>query len=173
MSPTSSQPLSQESIYNSTADVECLTASTNAEPAVASATDSGCDNNHIVNNSRSCSRCGSINSTKSAIVVAHSDQLANENEFSCGFLNHKSSTDKLQSTLSLHRIKHRPTENLSDDEQQPYYNSGETLSRRSSASHLAHDMISSCGSYTSLSVRSTADGVVIIFPSFHFLWPNG
>lgn len=158
MSPSSSQPLSQESI-NSAADVECLTASTNAEPT--GVTDSGCDNNHIVNNnSRSCSRCGSINSTKSAIILAHSDQINNDNEFSCGFLNHKSSTDKLQSTLSLHRIK-RKTDNLSDDEQQPCYNSGETLSRRSSASHLAQDVMSSCGSYTSLSVRSTTDGTVI------------
>lgn len=35
-------------------------------------------------------------------------------------------------------------------------NSGETLSRRSSVSHLTHDVMSSFGSYTSLSFRSTA-----------------
>lgn len=38
------------------------------------------------------------------------------------------------------------------------FSSGETLSRRSSVSHLTHEVMSSFGSYTSLSFRSTPGG---------------
>ncbi|XP_031631433.1 homeobox protein MOX-2-like [Contarinia nasturtii] len=105
------------------------------------------NDNNPVNASRSCSRCGSINSTKSAIVVP-SNQLTNEEEFE--------SATKV-STPSL-RYK-RCTSNLSDEEDRPHFcNSRETLSRRSSVSHLTHDAMSSFGSYTSLSFRSTGNG---------------
>lgn len=87
-------------------------------------TDSGCDNNPINTNSRSCSRCGSINSTKSAIIITNTDQLNNENDFVCA--------EKV-STPSL-RYK-RCASNLSQEDDR---HSGETLSRRSSASHLAY-----------------------------------
>lgn len=53
-----------------------------------------------------CSRCGSINSTKSAIVVTNSDHLTNGNEFDCM---QKSSTPSL-------RYK-RCASNLSDDDE--------------------------------------------------------
>lgn len=59
-----------------------------------------------VNNSRSCSRCGSINSTKSAIVVTNSEHLANGNEFEYV---HKSSTPSLR-----HK---RCASNLSDEDE--------------------------------------------------------
>lgn len=58
------------------------------------------------NNSRSCSRCGSINSTKSAIVVTNSEHLANGNEFEYV---HKSSTPSLR-----HK---RCASNLSDEDE--------------------------------------------------------
>lgn len=87
--------------------------------------ESGCDANQINTNSRSCSRCGSINSTKSAIVITNSDQLNHEHDFVC--------TEKV-STPSL-RYK-RCASNLSHHEDE--MRSSETLSRRSSATHLNH-----------------------------------
>lgn len=63
------------------------------------------NDNNLVNASRSCSRCGSINSTKSAIVVP-SNQLANEEEF----------TGEIKVSTPSLRYK-RCTNNLSDDEE--------------------------------------------------------
>lgn len=98
-------PLSSQ--CNSNADVECLTASTTAEPtAFMNAND---NDNNLVNASRSCSRCGSINSTKSAIVVP-SNQLTNEEEFTGAI---KVSTPSL-------RYK-RCTSNLSDEEDRQHF----------------------------------------------------
>lgn len=99
-------PLSSQ--CNSNADVECLTASTTAEPtAFMNAND---NDNNLVNASRSCSRCGSINSTKSAIVVPSNQSNENESEFEGAI---KVSTPSL-------RYK-RCASNLSDDEDRPHF----------------------------------------------------
>lgn len=96
-------PLSSQ--CNSNADVECLTASTTAEPTAFMNAN---DNDNMVTASRSCSRCGSINSTKSAIIVP-SNQLNDEHEFEGAI---KVSTPSL-------RYK-RCESNLSDEEDQPH-----------------------------------------------------
>lgn len=70
------------------------------------------NDNNLITASRSCSRCGSINSTKSAIVVP-SNQLTNDDdEFDAAI---KVSTPSL-------RYK-RCTSNLSDEEEedQPHF----------------------------------------------------
>lgn len=70
------------------------------------------DNEHMATASRSCSRCGSINSTKSAIVVP-SNQLVDddENEFDGAAI--KISTPSL-------RYK-RCGSNLSDEEDRQHF----------------------------------------------------
>lgn len=67
------------------------------------------DNDNMVTASRSCSRCGSINSTKSAIIIPSNQLDDDEHEFE--------GTIKV-STPSL-RYK-RCTSNLSDEEDRPH-----------------------------------------------------
>lgn len=121
-----------ESIENA-AEIECSTSTTTVDPAAITVTDSGRKNAiDFIENGHSCSRCSSINSTKSAIVTMHRDNSANEKESNYAILSKSCA---------------------GDSDGRCYLT--ETTSRRSSCSHLVRDAISSYGSYTSLSCRSS------------------
>lgn len=146
MSPSSSHPISlaeYEANETATVDVECLTSSTIVDPN--STVDDVSNPNAINNTSRSCSRCGSINSNKSAIVISNHD-----NEFKYDQLH--AFTMQTKCCASSSRI-----DAISDIESNCYHTS-ESLSRRSSVGHLVRDRINSYGSNTSLSCRSSTPG---------------
>lgn len=150
MSPSSSHPISlaeYEANETTTVDVECLTASTIVDPN--SGVDECNNANTANNNSRSCSRCGSINSNKSAIVISNHD-----NEFNYDQLP-PFTTMQRKCCASSPRI-----DAISDIESNCYhsYHTTESLSRRSSVGHLVRDRMNSYGSNTSLSCRSSTPG---------------
>lgn len=147
MSPSSSHPISlaeYEANETTTVDVECLTSSTIVDPQ--SGVDECTNANAANNNSRSCSRCGSINSNKSAIVISNHD-----NEFNY---------DQLPAFTTIQRkccASSSRIDAISDIESNCYHTS-DSLSRRSSVGHLVHDRMHSYGSNTSLSCRSSTPG---------------
>lgn len=147
MSPSSSHPISlaeYEANETTTVDVECLTSSTIVDPH--SGVDDCTNANTANNNSRSCSRCGSINSNKSAIVISNHD-----NEFNYDQLP-PFTTMQRKCCASSSRI-----DAISDIESNCYHTS-ESLSRRSSVGHLVRERMHSYGSNTSLSCRSSTPG---------------
>lgn len=149
MSPSSSHPISlaeYEANETTTVDVECLTASTTVDPN--SGVDECNNANTANNNSRSCSRCGSINSNKSAIVISNHD-----NEFNY---------DQLPPFTTMQRkcCASSPRIDAISDIESNCCHTSDSLSRRSSVGHLVRDRMSSYGygSNTSLSCRSSTPG---------------
>lgn len=166
MSPTTSHTFSINKFGTSetVADAECLTSSTAGDANVLVNKNIGDDDDdddlHIVNNvnnSHSCSHCGSINSNKSAIATFNDEHATNINDIDFSPANRKKI--KRKSSPSIKRdccVSNSRMDLCTDPEQQCYLT--ETLSRRSSISHLSHDQISSYGSYSSLSYRSSTPG---------------
>lgn len=120
---------------------------------------------NTVNNSRSCSRCGSISSNKSAIIASsNTDNLNDSSSYDLLLNNIINNNDNDQLPIIV-KSPCCGSDNLivdsmelSDERhnlQHQHYLSSGTMSRKSSITHLPNEQISSYGSYTSLSYRSS------------------